>query len=208
MGGSGPSRNKFKVVVVVGVPGVGKSTVLAHLSKLAESSGVRLKIVNFGDYMVSRAIEKKIVNNRDELRKLPLRKQLELQAIAAQEIINDAEKDLGQDSVLLVDTHALIKTPQGFLPGLPYHVINILKPDAIVLIEADPEEVLARQIRDKSRHRSDIGGVEDIKRLMEYARVSAFSSATLLASTVAIVYNKEGLPEEAAKSVLQILKGI
>ncbi|MEM4865647.1 MAG: AAA family ATPase, partial [Acidilobaceae archaeon] len=115
---------------------------------------------------------------------------------------------LGQDSVLLVDTHALIKTPQGFLPGLPYHVINILKPDAIVLIEADPEEVLARQIRDKSRHRSDIGGVEDIKRLMEYARVSAFSSATLLASTVAIVYNKEGLPEEAAKSVLQILKGI
>ncbi|MEM1873338.1 MAG: adenylate kinase [Acidilobaceae archaeon] len=203
-----PRRNPFKVVVVIGVPGVGKTTVLKHLSELASSAGVKLKIVNFGDYMLSKALELKIVGNRDELRRLPLRRQLELQAFAAQEIIEEARRELDADSVLLIDTHALIRTPRGYLPGLPRHVVEKLSPDAIVLIEADPEEVLARQQRDKTRYRADFGGVEGIRMLMEHARISAFSSATLTASIVAIVNNREGSPEEAARSILQILEGL
>lgn len=198
-------RNRFRVVVVTGVPGVGKTTVLSEFSKLAEEKGVNFVIVNFGDFMLHTAISEGIVKNRDELRRLPLRKQLELQELAAAKIVEYAESKLGSEGVLLVDTHALIKTPAGYWPGLPEHVISKLKPDTIVVVEAEPEEVASRQLRDKNRQRGDIGGVEGVIKLMEHARMAAIASSVRYASTIAIVQNKEGRPEEAAAEILKIL---
>ena len=39
---------------------------------------------------------------------------------------------------MFVDTHLFIRTPEGFWPGLPYVVIQALKPTHLVLIEAEP----------------------------------------------------------------------
>lgn len=198
-------RNRFKVIIVTGVPGVGKTTVLSELSRLAAERGIKIMIANFGDYMLQAALAEKMVQSRDELRKLPLRKQLELQGLAAKRIVREAESQLGEDGVLLVDTHALVKTPAGYWPGLPEHVVTVLKPDVIVVLEAGPEEVAARQQRDKARQRADVGGVEGVARLMEQARIAAVASSIWCASTVAIVYNREGKPEEAAGEILRII---
>jgi len=80
-------RNSFKVVVVTGVPGVGKTTVLSHLQELAKEKGVKVKVANFGTYKLETAIREGLVRSRDEIRRLPLRKQLELQALAAKRIV-------------------------------------------------------------------------------------------------------------------------
>jgi len=198
-------RHPFKVVIVTGVPGVGKTTVLNHLEKLAGERGLKVRIVNFGTYMLETALREGLVSHRDEMRKLPLRKQLELQALAARRIIEDAAGSLGEDGFLLIDTHALVKTVAGYWPGLPKHVLDELKPDMIAVIEASPEEIAARQARDKSRVRSDIGGAEGAARLMEYARAAAFASAVHYASTVAVVENREGKAEEAARNLLELI---
>jgi len=201
-------RNPFKVVVVTGVPGVGKTTVLNHLVNLATQKGLKLKVVNFGDYMLETALKEGLVKSRDEIRRLPLRRQLSLQALAASRIVEDAGRDLGEDGFLVVDTHALVRTPAGYWPGLPFHVLEKLKPDMIVVIEAEPEVVAERQARDKGRYRADIGGVEGVKRLMEQARAAAIASAVRYASTVLTVYNREGAPEEAAEELLRALEGL
>lgn len=201
-------RNPFKVVVVTGVPGVGKTTVISHLERLAQAEGLKLKVVNFGTYMLETALKEGLVRSRDEIRRLPLRKQLELQALAAKRIVEDAEGSLGEDGYLIVDTHALVKTVAGYWPGLPKHVLDHLKPDMIVVVEASPEEIVARQERDKTRYRADVGGVEGVKRLMENARAASFASAVHYASTVAIVENREGKAEEAARQILEYMKSL
>ncbi len=199
-------RHPFKVVIVTGVPGVGKTTVLSEFMKKAEEEGLRVKIVNFGTYMLDTAVKEGIVDDRDKIRTLPLRRQLELQRLAAQAIIRDAAKELGDDGILIVDTHALVKTVAGYWPGLPCHVLDELKPDMIAVIEASPEEIVARQARDKTRYRADIGGVEGVRRFLENARAASIASAIHYASTVAIIENREGKADEAASQLLELVK--
>jgi len=198
-------RHEFKVVVVTGVPGVGKTTVIGKLGELAEARGVKVHVVNFGSFMLDFAVKSGIVEDRDKIRTLPLRRQLDLQARAAKAIIEEAKRLLGPNDYLVIDTHALVRTAAGYWPGLPKHVIDELKPDMIAVVEADPEVVAARQARDKTRYRADIGGPEGVARLMEYARAASFASAVFYASTVAIVENREGAPEEAASKLLEYM---
>ena len=54
---------------------------------------------------------------------------------------------------VIVDTHCTIKTPQGYMPGLPEWVLRELKPTSIVLVEADPGEIYGRRARDTTRNR-------------------------------------------------------
>ncbi|MEM0365686.1 MAG: adenylate kinase [Acidilobaceae archaeon] len=201
-------RNSFKVVIVTGVPGVGKTTVLSHLSKIASSRDMKMIIVNFGDFMTETAMGEGIIKSRDELRRLPLRKQLELQSLAAYRIIEYASRELGNEGILVIDTHAIVKTPAGYLPGLPGYVLDKLKPDTIVVIEAEPEIIVERQARDKGRYRADFGGIEGVRSLLSYARTAAIASSISYASTVLIVYNREGEPEAAALEILKALEAL
>lgn len=199
-------RNKFKVIIVTGVPGVGKTTVLSVLQEKAKASNIKLKVLNFGTFMLETALKEKLVNNRDELRHLTLRKQLDLQQLAAKRIIEETLKDLDENGYLIIDTHAIVKTSSGYLPGLPKHVLDELKPDMITVIEADAKEIFNRQVKDSSRNRSDFGTEKDIEKLMEYARMASFSSAVHYASTVAIITNKENKANEAAEELLQFIQ--
>lgn len=202
----GGLRNPFKVVVVTGVPGVGKTTVLEILKKKAVERGINVVIVNFGTYMLERAVKEGIVESRDHLRRLPLRKQLELQRMAARSIV----RDIGGDEIdfLVVDTHALVKTRAGYWPGLPRHVLDELKPDMIAVIEASPEEVVSRQARDTTRYRADMGGVEGVRELLHSARVASIASAVHYASTIVIIENREGMAEEAAEELLSYMTSL
>ncbi|MCE4617769.1 MAG: adenylate kinase [Desulfurococcales archaeon] len=200
-------RHPFRVVVVTGIPGVGKTTVLTLLEEEARKRNVNLMIANYGTYMVNTAIKIGLVDDRDQLRKLPLRNQLELQVKAAESIISDASERLDERGYLIIDTHSVVKTVIGYWPGLPNHVLDVFKPDLIVLIEAQPEVIWERQRRDTTRKRN-FGGVEDIKELIWFARSSAMASAVRYASAVAIVENPEGNPDKAVEDILRLMNKI
>jgi adenylate kinase len=200
------TRNAFKTIIVTGVPGVGKTTVLNELKLEASKKSIYIKVLNFGDYMFFEAQKSKLVNNRDELRKLPHRVQLQLQEVAARKIIDEANVSLKANDVLIIDTHAVVKTKTGFWPGLPQHVITQLYPDSIVLIEAEPREIIDRQAKDTTRERKDISGkgIQDLVELMNMARIAAMSSATLVGASVFIVENPQGKANEAAQKILEL----
>ena len=203
----------YKVITVVGLPGVGKTTVMNLAIKKLREKGYMVKLVNFGDFMLKYLLESGIVRSRDEIRKLPLSKQREVQALVAKEIRNvfDEEfKRLGCPSKFLgiVDTHALIKTESGLWPGLPSYVIENLRPDLIVVIEATPEEIVSRQLRDRTRYRADYAKVELVKELLEFNRVFAVASAVLVGASISIVRNREGKAEEAAMYFVKVVESL
>ena len=129
------------VIVVTGIPGVGKTTVM---KKAAE--GMDIQFVTFGTVMVEIAKETGLVKDRDDMRKLTLEQQKSLQ-------IKSAEKDASMGNVIL-DTHCTVKTPKGYMPGLPEWVIKKISPTAIVLVEADPEEIFNRRAKNKIGYRT------------------------------------------------------
>jgi len=176
----------MSVVVVTGVPGVGKSTVMGA----AEEYGY--KIVNFGTTMFEEA-QKEGVSDRDGMRKLALNDQQRLQKQAGEKISKMGD--------VVVDTHASILTSAGYMPGLPEWTVKALNPDIIVLVEATPEEIKGRRNKDASRARDndDIGLHQSVNR--EYAAVAA----VITGSTVAIVKNHDNLVDIAVEQFRKIL---
>ncbi len=180
------------VVVVTGIPGVGKTTVMKEAAE-----GIDIQFVTFGTVMADIAIEMNLVKDRDEMRKLTLEQQKELQ-------IKTAEKVAKMDNVI-VDTHCTVKTPKGYMPGLPEWVIKKLNPTAIVVVEADPEEIYNRRSKDITRNR-DPDSKEKIAEHQQMNRAAAMTYATLSGATVKIVFNHDNAIEDAVKDVAPVLK--
>jgi adenylate kinase len=180
-------------IVITGVPGVGKSTVI---NAAAEAS--KLKVVVYGTEMFQLAKERGLVEHRDQMRTLPPETQRELQEAAAKRIAGMGD--------VIVDTHCTIKTPRGFLPGLPEWVAKGLELRQVILVEARPEEIAGRRAKDATRVR-DEDKPEHIDEHQRQNRYAAWAVATLTGATVATVYNHDGRVDEAKQSVIKVMAG-
>ena len=190
------SRN---VVIVTGIPGVGKTTVInTAVEQVKERSGEDVLVLNIGTEMFEVATKEGHVKDRDELRKLPTSIQREVQRKAGEAI---AEKAKGKT---IVDTHTLIQTNNGFLIGLPEWVVTAINPKTMVLVEADSEKIAGRRTGDETRTR-DAQAVADIQIHQDMCRAAAVSVGTITGATVRIIKNREGLVEEAASELADTL---
>jgi len=195
-----------KLVVVVGLPGVGKSTVLSLASEKLRERGYAVRVVNFGDFMLSYLLGRGVVKSRDEIRKLPLATQRELQELAARAIREEFEKAPGERFIGIVDTHAVIRTPAGLWPGLPLSVLKELRPDLIAVIEASPEEILSRQQRDSSRARSDYSSKQLLEELLATYRYYAIASSVISGAALVVVVNRENQASQAAEELVKSIE--
>ena len=179
-------------VIVAGVPGAGKTSIMKEVSKR-----VNYKIVNYGDVMLQMALAKKLVNHRDEMRKLPIRIQRELQ--------RDAAKKIGAMDDVIVDTHLIIKTPSGYFPGLPKWVLEEINPDLIVIIEAEPNEIMRRRKSDTSRKR-DYETYEEIEEHIQANRYAGFACSVITGAPIMILQNRDGMLEVAVQRFMEAFK--
>lgn len=175
-------------IIVTGIPGVGKTTVMEAAAK---AKG--LEIVNFGTAMFKVAQARGWAKDRDDMRKMPAVQQREAQKAAAKTIAGMGD--------VIVDTHCTVKTKTGYLPGLPAWVLAELEPSTIVLVEATAQEIFGRRQGDPTRKR-DEDTVEAITEHQEYNRRFAASYATLTGATVHTVQNRDG---QVGASIQQIL---
>ena len=183
-----------KKVVVVGIPGVGKTSLVTKLVELIAQQSKTVSVHSFGTVMLEEAI-KNGVKNRDELRTLPIEKQQDLQKMAAEKISKM------EDDVVLIDTHAFISTKSGFYPGLPNYVIQIIQPTNFIAITASPDEIHNRRMKDKTRTRDPIS-IEDIKKELAVQDAMLSSCSVLSGSPMKVVFNHEGKVDEVAVAVL------
>ncbi len=179
---------KRRVVLLLGIPGVGKTTLLQEAYNIARKSGAAITRVTYSDVMLRRAKNQGLVSHRDEMRGLPAHVQLRLQKEAAEEIAS-----IGEDKVVMVDTHALIRLGQGaFLPGVPSWVGETLRPTQIVHIEASSQEIKSRRSRDKSDRRRDLEATEEISLDLNLSRIASLIVAVQTGALLRIINNREG----------------
>lgn len=185
------------LAVIAGIPGAGKTTVV---TKALEKVERKYRLVTYGTVMYEIASAKGLVKDRDEMRKLPQDVQKDVQMKAAGKIHGMAKK-----SDVILDTHCTIKTPKGFIPGLPMSILEKLQPDLFVLVETDPKEIIMRREGDKTRAR-DPETAEDLQMHQDLNRMAASSYAVISGAAVKIIENRQGKLESAAETLAAILK--
>ncbi|MEX0764107.1 MAG: adenylate kinase [Nitrosopumilaceae archaeon] len=186
-----------KKVIIVGIPGVGKTTVVSKVVEILKTKKISVSVSIFGSVMFEEA-KKKGINSRDELRKLSVPEQKELQSIAAKKIASIS------DNIVIVDTHAFIATKEGFYPGLPHNVLEILTPDSFIMISARPEEIYNRRMEDTTRNR-DIVSIDAIKKELDVTSAMLSTCSILCGSPIKMVLNSEGKVDEAARGIVSAM---
>jgi adenylate kinase len=138
------------------------------------------------------------IQNRDELRKLPVIEQQKLQKIAAEKLSSI------QDEIVIIDTHAFISSSEGYYPGLPEHVLKIIKPTNFVSVSAKPEEIYSRRIKDFTRNRDKIT-LANIKKELDFQSGFISAYAVISGSPIKHVLNGEGKIDEAADKIINAI---
>ena len=192
-----------RIVIVTGIPGTGKSTVCNELLKLAEQVGRKVVVINYGTVMVELSPKLGKSFHRDDLRKTSPSFQLDLQKKAAEAI---SQRAVNAEETVIVDTHMSIKTVNGYLAGLPFPVLQLLKPTAFVLVEAEPQEILSRRFRDATRKRDKALESEIMEEFL-FSRFMAAACSVLTGASVKIVKNPSGKQIKVAKEILKLLSG-
>jgi adenylate kinase len=187
-----------KRAIIVGIPGVGKTTVISRVTEILNQKR-KTTVVVFGSLMFEEA-KKMGLHNRDEMRRMPVEYQRRLQEMAARGITEM------KDEIVLVDTHLFINTDEGYYPGLPMRLLSIMKPTNMVMVAADPGEIVERRKSDQTRQR-DIASAENIQKELDISRVMVASCSVLTGAPFAIIMNNDGQIGEAAANIAKILLG-
>lgn len=181
------------MIILMGVPGVGKSSVLSGvLQKKPE-----YKVVNYGDLMLEVFREKFGVQDRDQMRREPLQRQKQAQ----EEVALRLSKMKGK---IILDTHCSIQTPNGYLPGLPFRLLEKLEVERLVLLSASIDEIYNRRKNDPSRTRSANRDEITEHDQMNKAYLAAYSART--GAPASIVMNHDARLAEAVERLASLLE--
>jgi adenylate kinase len=183
----------MSVTVVSGVPGVGSSRVTeAAVASLDQ----QYELLNTGDVLLEEALGSGFdVSGRDDLADLRPRELRRLQRRMGEYVAAIASEP---ETHVVLNTHLVVTTAAGFVPGLPPEVLTEIDPDAFVLVEADTDVVQER--RAGSDYRSyrvdDRLGIEFQQSL---SRTAAFAYSTSLNTPIRLVENVADVDSAAAR---------
>jgi adenylate kinase len=184
-------------VIVVGVPGVGKTSVVNKAAERLNQSQSTTQVMIFGSIMFDEAKKLGIID-RDEMRKLSINTQRQLQEMAANSIS-------GVRSVnIIIDTHLFINTIEGRYPGMPRNLLDILSPTHLIMISTAPEEIFARRMEDGTRNR-DLISMDSIKNDLEVATIMIATSSVLTGAPFKIIFNRKDKLDDAVNELVEAI---
>ena len=182
---------------MIGIPGVGKTTLLSRIVEILKNHKRNMYVISYGTLMFEVSKENG-VTDRDDLRKLPVSEQQRLQKVVAEKISAHTEE------IIIIDTHAFINSPEGYYPGLPEHVLKIIKPTNFISVSAKPEEIYNRRMKDDTRHRDKIT-LANIKKELNVQSGMISACAVITGAPVRHILNGEGKVDEAADKVISAI---
>jgi adenylate kinase len=188
-----------KVIILTGVPASGGTTVTKKAIEVLEGHGQQFRMVTYSDVMLEEASRRGWANVRDDIRKLDPSEQRNLQKMAARTISEMAA------TALVVDTHATVRTPRGYLPGLPTWVLDELKPELIIVVESAPSEIIRRRNADKSRQR-DAQDAMAVQQHQDVNKAICMAYAAYTGATVKILQNPDGELDKAVAELVLTLQ--
>jgi adenylate kinase len=184
-------------MVIVGIPGVGKTTIIDKAAEILNKRGILTQVRVFGSIMLDEA-SKMGIKNRDDMRNLSVDAQRRLQEMAAKNI------NSVRNANIVIDTHLFINTSEGRYPGMPRNLLDLLSPSHLVMISADPEEIFARRMQDDSRNR-DLISMDGIKNDLEVAITMIATSSILTGAPFKIIFNHTDRINDAVSELVEIM---
>ena len=185
-------------VIVVGVPGVGKTSVVTKAADRLNQSQSTIQVMVFGSIMFGEA-RKMGIKDRDEMRKLSIAAQRQLQEKAANTI-----SGVRRSVNVIIDTHLFINTIEGRYPGIPRNLLDILSPTHLIMISAAPEEIFTRRMQDSTRNR-DLISMDSIKNDIEVATIMIATSSVLTGAPFKIIYNHNDKLDSAVNELVEVI---
>lgn len=185
----------MKTIILVGIPGCGKSSIIKETLRQVPE----VHVINYGDQMLKEAAF--VGLNRDKLRTLPLSEQKKIGIHAAEKMVKD------EKGIILIDTHALIRTPTAYIPGLPKEVLGILSPSALAWIECSPQTVIQRRAGDNLRSR-DKESIEELTLHQELSRAYLAACSLATGAVLCSVDNNGPLIEQNAATLIQLIRSL
>ncbi len=181
--------------LVFGTQGAGKTTVL----KGAKGA----KVISIGTEMLNVYSRLTGTKDRDEVRKLGV---LDVKHDA--EIRNGILMKISRmKGTIALDTHASLKTGDGYYSGFSFADLDMLKSitKAIIYVDAPTKQIIARRKRDKSRRReADSADEIEMHRRMNLSFTTIY--AMRLQAPIFIVQNDDGGLVAAQKRVVEIIE--
>ena len=117
-------------------------------------------------------------------------------------------RNMADKQDIILDTHSTIKTPKGYIPGMPKWVLEELKPDCIVLLEANAEDIEVWRNKDLKGdfRRRETGNLEATREHQDVNRSISTAYSMLTGTPIKIIQKNEGQLEEAAGKLIEVLK--
>ena len=185
---------KNRIVILGGLSGVGKSTLL----KSIDTSKYVVK--NLGDIIEQIVGEEDKEENRDDFKKQKSSVQMERAAEGFRRI--DA-----MDGNIVVDTHVSLKNGPRYTPGLPLNTLKLIPGlKGLIYIVASPHEISSRRANDQTRHRDIEEDTIQKQMDMDMATLSFYSS--YLNISLYIINNREGRKEQASSELRSALSDV
>lgn len=192
-------ESNTKRVIIVGIPGVGKTTVISRAAEFLRQKGHNTTVVVFGSLMFEESKELNL-RNRDEMRRLSVEEQRRLQDKVTNRIATI------KGDFVIIDTHLLINTDEGYYPGIPMHLLETIRPTNIIMIAADPQEILNRRKKDESRKR-DIRPEIDVQNELDISRVMIACCSVVSGCAFLTIMNNNNEIDKAALTLANVLLG-
>lgn len=194
----------FDICIKEGIIRVGDYSELQDCQIIYEDKRTNVAIIDNGKSEVIYVKDQEQIKlAKDEIRHLNLKVQKRLQhavANAYKLLINGDGK-----TNYIIETHAALKTKQGYLPGLPKDFLESVDPDVYVIIEANADEIFVRRLLDKERKREHDKTTKDVQTNLDTTRYFASTFAAVSHSPLFIVENKEKRADDAAQEIVDVL---
>jgi adenylate kinase len=187
------------IIAAFGIPGVGKSSIIKKVIDI-KTDYIRLY---WGELAFFVAQEMGKASDIDEVRKMDIRQQQHLQF----DVITKMRKLIDADPTknYIIETHAVIKTPQGYLPGFNKALLDIVTPEMFIVYQSKAQDIFQRRANDPTRKRNDDLTVEDIQQNLELTRSFATSYAVQSNGLLQIIENQEGNLDYAINKTVELL---
>jgi adenylate kinase len=105
---------------------------------------------------------------------------------------------------VLVDTHLFISTDDGFYPGMPLKLLDIINPTHLILITAAAEEIHKRRESDSSRQR-DLISIDHINNDLRLSESMISTSSIITGCPFYLIQNNTGQVDHASNAICKII---